>query len=650
MGYLKFNKEKLVNLEYALKREVLATNRAGGYLSTTVVCCNTRKYHGLLVVPIDQFGGENHVLLSSLDETVIQHGQPFNLGIHKYPGVYEPRGHKYIVDLEYDPHFFIVYRVGGVVLKKEFLLVHNEPQLLIRYTLVDAHSDTVLRLKPYLAFRSRHELCHENMYANVRYEKVENGISSRLYAGYPALNMQISKENDFIGSPDWYRNVEYLEEKERGYDYTEDLYVPGYFEFSIRKGESVVFSASLAPAAVSGLKRKFETTLKKRKSRDSFRKCLEYSASQFIVKEGKDTEVVAGYPWFGRWGRDTFIALPGITLSAGKDLKTCKAVIDTMCRQMRNGLFPNIGKGENAAYNSVDAPLWFFFALPQYAMALDDDCKLWKDYSVKMKSVLEAYRKGINPEGVMKGNGLIWSYVPGKALTWMDAVVEGMPVTPRAGYAVEINALWYNAVCWTLELAEKAGDKVFVENWKHLPEIIGRSFTEVFWDDAAGYLADCAGEGERDMSVRPNQVFACSLPYSPLTDDMKKSVLDVISSVLLTPKGLRTLSPEDERYKGRYEGNQNERDRAYHQGTVWPWLLGAYIEAQLKLYGKQFVPVAKELLSGFEEDMTDAGVCSVSEVYDGNPPYLPGGSISQAWSVGEILRSIDMVDKMERKS
>lgn len=648
MAYLKFNKDELVNLEYSLKREFLATNRAGGYLASTLPCCNTRKYHGLLIVPIEEFNGERHVLLSALDETVIQHGQAFNLGIHKYPGNYEPRGHKYIVDFEYEPVYTLTYRVGGVVLKKEIVLVHNEDQVVIRYTLVDAHSDTLLRLKPFLAYRNVNSLCKANMMANTKYEPIDNGIRSKLYNGFPYLHMQLSKANDFVAVPDWYKNIEYMEEESRGYDFREDLFVPGYFEVPIKKGESIIFSASTTPAAPGRLKTKFQKLVEGRGPRNSFVNCLKYSASQFIVKEGKDTEVIAGYPWFGAWGRDTFIALPGVTLSASNDVKGCKDVLDTMVKQLNNGLFPNVGKGKNAAYNSVDAPLWFFKALQEYGEATGDDNQIWKSYGSKMKAILTAYRNGLNAFVRMHDNGLIWADEPGKALTWMDAIVNGCPVTPRGGYQVEINALWYNAVCYSLKLAQAAGDAKFVKEWESLTGKIKESFTEVFWIHDKEYLADYVGPQGQNIFVRPNQIIACSLEYSPLNDEMKRKVLDVVKRELLTPRGLRTLSPKNPLYKGLYGGDQPTRDEAYHQGTVWPWLTGPYIEANFRLYGAAFVPKAKELVAGFEEDMTLYGICSVSEVYDGNPPYQPNGCISQAWSVGEILRALALTEKYEK--
>ena len=650
MAYLKFNKDELVNLEYSLKREILATNRAGAYLSTTIVCCNTRKYHGLLVVPVEELDDDNYVLLSALDETIIQHGQAFNLGIHKYPGSYEPRGHKYIIDFKYEPICSITYRVGGVVLQKEMILVHNEDQILIRYTLLNATSATTLRLQPFLAFRNRHVLSKANMNANTRYQEIPQGISSKLYDGFPELNMQLSKKNEFVATPDWYSNIEYTEERYRGYDFREDLFVPGYFEVPIKKGESVVFSASTKSVTGSRLKAKFQKLVDERLPRDCFESCLKYAASQFIVRKGKDTEIIAGYPWFGRWGRDTFIALPGVTLSAFNDIATCKDVLDTMSRELCNGLFPNIGKNENAAYNSVDAPMLFFKAVQEYGNAIQDTKSVWKSYGAKMKSVLETYRNGVNDFIKMTNNKLIWADEPGKALTWMDAIVGGVPVTPRGGYQVEVNALWYNAICYTLELAREVGDSKFIKEWEHMPEMVRESFVNVFWYEERGYLADFVDANGQNVFVRPNQIFACSLEYSPLNGNMKRGVLDVVKSELLTPKGLRTLAPKNINYEGTYEGDQATRDNACHQGTVWPWLLGAYIEANLRFYGDKFIGKAQEMLAAFEEDIAIYGVCSVGEVYDGNPPYIPNGCISQAWSVGELLRSMAMIKKYEEES
>lgn len=644
MAYLKFKKGQLVNLDYSLHREFLATNRAGGYMSSTIIGCNTRKYHGLFIVPIKEFGDENYVLLSQLDETIIQHGHEFNLGIHKYPNCYEPKGNKYIVDFEYEPIFTLSYRVGGVLLKKEIIMVHDSSQIMIRYTLLEAHSETILRLKPFLAYRRTHDLSKANLYVNKNYGEITYGISSRLYDGFPTLNMQINKKNEFIPVPDWYYNVEYVQELNRGYEGNEDLYTPGYFEMKMERGESIVFSASLNEENPIGFKTKFQRLLNDRMPRNSMLNCLKYSASQFIVKKNGGTEIVAGYPWFGSWGRDTFIALPGITLYANKDIKTFKSIINTMIKKLNGGLFPNVIGGNTAAYNSADASMWFFKAIQEYADVVKDNAAVWKSFGSSMKQILEAYRKGINDYIKMDKNYLIWANEPNKALTWMDAIVDGNPVTPRGGYQVEVNALWYNAICFTLLLANTAEDKDFLESWSDMPEKVRKSFIKVFWNDDKKYLADYVDLEIQHMEVRPNQIFACSLKYSPLTDDMRYSVIKVVKSELLTPRGLRTLSPKNKDYDGFYMGDQAKRDRAYHQGTVWPWLIGAYIEANFRLQGARFINKAKEILKGFEEKMTEYGVCSISEVNDGNPPFAQGGCISQAWSVGEILRSEVMLE------
>lgn len=651
MGYLNFDKSELVNLQYSLHREVLSTNRAGSYMTTSIVCCNTRKYHGLLICPIEKFDNEVFVLLSSIDETIIQHDQSFNLGIHQFPnGVYEPRGHKYIIDFEIEPTPTLIYRVGGVVLKKELLMIHNADQIMIRYTLLEAHSETKLQLRPFMAFRNRHKLSKANLFINTEYDVVENGISSCLYTGFPALNLQINKTHTFISNPDWYYDFVYYEEKVRGYDYKEDLYTPGYFDMSIEKGESVIISASLKTENSKKLETTFSKEIKSRPAKDSFVNCLKNSATQFIVQQGKNMEVLAGFPWFGRWGRDTFIALPGLTLTANYDLKSCKGVLDTMSGEVSNGLFPNIGKDDNAAYNSVDAPMWYFWTIQKYSQAINDKKQIWKDYGLKMKQVLEAFRNGINNHIRMDDNGLIWAAQDGKALTWMDAIVDSGPVTPRAGYAVEINALWYNAIQFTLELAEANGDTVFISEWRDLPAKIKENFLSAFWNEDLHYLADYVDHQGQNMDLRSNQVIATSLDYSMLTDDQISNILYAIKNDLLTPKGLRTLSPNHPDYKGFYAGDQPTRDRAYHQGTVWVWQLSHYVEACFKLYGKSFIDKAKDIVAGFDDCMTYYGLCSIAEVYDGNPPHHPGGSPSQAWSVSEILRIMSLIEKYEKQN
>ena len=592
MNYLEIDKSKLINLEHSLKYELLRSNRAGSYANTTIIYSNTRKYHGLLVSPVPEIDNENHVLLSNLDETIIQHNREFRLGIHKYPGeIWEPKGHKYAFSFKMDPTPEIVYRVGGVKLKKEVILVENEARILIRYTLLDAHSKTKLRLQPFLAFRNAHSLSKENSYALTGYDKIPSGIKMRMYETYPYLYMQTSKKSEFISSPDWYNNIEYIEEKNRGYDYSEDLFVPGSFEFDIEKGESIIFSAGTKQTVGGKLTEQFERESKNRISRSNYHNNLVNAAQQFIVKKNKSTEVIAGFPWFGRWGRDTFISLPGLTLSVN-DKKTCKQVLDTMSAELSGPLFPNIGAGENVSLNSVDAPLWYFWALQKYLERSKNYSQFIKSYWEKMKIILEGYKSGTDYNIHMEDNGLIWAGEEGKALTWMDAVYNGVATTPRIGYDVEINALWYNAIMFSLSVAKKAGDKDFVSNWKGLPELVSTSFVDKFWSSERKYLADYVDNNMQNWDVRPNQIFAASLPYSPISREMKKCVVERVKKELLTPKGLRTLSPKNPNYKGEYSGSQEKRDRAYHQGTVWPWLFGHFAEAYLGVYeesGAEFI-------------------------------------------------------------
>ena len=645
MGYIKFDKSRVVNLEYSLSREILRTNRAGSYSSTTIVGCNTRKYHGLLVCPIDELGGDRFVLLSSLDVTVVNNESSFNIGLRKYKGDYfSPKGHKYIEDFDTEIIPMMIYRVGGVILKQERILVHYEEQFLVRFTVLEANEPMKFQIRPLLAFRNIHQLTHANMVANTKVENVKNGIKARLYDGFPWLNMQLSVKADYVHVPDWYHGVEYIEEQKRGYDYSEDLFVPGFFEFEAKEGDVIVFSASTREENPAGFKKKFTTTVANKIPRNSFINCLQNAAQQFIVKRGDSTLLIAGFPWFGAWGRDTFIALPGLALARQKEVLFTE-VLDTQVRKLRNGLFPNMGSDDNPAYNSIDAPLWFFWSVQNY-LENGGGKDAWKRYGEACRSIITAFRTGTAFNIHMRENGLIYAGEPGKALTWMDAIVHGVPVTPRRGYAVEINALWYNAVCFSLEMARKAKDTAFFREYESLPALIKQSFLDLFWSEKLGYLADYVNDEEgANTFVRPNMVIAASLPYSMLDCEKMKKVMDVADQYLVTPRGLRTLSPSNPKYKGIYLGNQEERDNAYHQGTVWPWLLGPFCDGWLRIYGKQGVHKVRKLIYGFEEVMNEHGVSSISEIYDGDPPHTARGSISQAWSVGELIRIIDILDK-----
>lgn len=646
MQGLTFDKKELGNLEYSLQREMLATDRIGGYMSTTIVGCNTRKYHGLIVAPIDATE-ETYVLLSSLDETVVQHDQSFNLALHRFKGVYEPRGHKYITDFEYTPCPSLTYRVGGVKLKKELLWIHKRTHLMIRYTLLEAHSETVLRLRPFLAFRNKHALSKANMYANVKSYPVINGIKNRLYDGFPWLYMQLSSsEAQFVPAPDWYYNFEYQKELERGYEGYEDLLTTGYFEMPIKQGESIIFSASVdeMPSG-EAIVAEYERSVGRRTHKIDFLSCLHHSARQFVVRRpGGRTELIAGYPWYGVNGRSTFMSLPGLTLEQNFK-EDCIDILDTMVKDMHNGDFAGSASAEVAA----DAPLWFFWTLQQLEKKTGAKY-IWDRYGTAMKAILTAYRRGFcGGEIVLHSNGLVWASREGRALTWMDCVIDGVPQTPRQGYVVEINALWYNAVSYALSLAKKYKDSTFVGEWKALPELMKRSFLNMFYSQEHGYLADFVSSSEKNMSVRCNQILACGLEFSMLDEECVVRILQTVNKHLLTPCGLRSLSPLDKMFESTYKENPIEQEAAACNGAVWVWPLMFYVECRFRLNGEGFVPEAEEIISAFAEDIQTYCIGSLSEYYDANPPFAPRGAISQASSVGAVLYIRSLIDRYKEK-
>lgn len=637
MSLLTFDKNELGNLEYSLQREMLATDRIGGYMSTTIVCCNTRRYHGLMIAPIDA-GDRTYVLLSSLDETIVQHNQTFNLALHRFKGAYEPRGHKYITDFEYTPTPTITYRVGGVILKKELLWIHKRTQLMIRYTLVDAHSETKLRLRPFLAFRDKHALTHANMEADGHSYPAINGVKCRLYGSFPWLYLQTSKlEAEFVPAPDWYYNFEYQQDLARGYEGHEDLMTTGYFETELKKGESIIFSASLDEmGSTKTIEEVFAASIARRTHKIDFVSCMEHSARQFLIRRPENrTEVIAGYPWHGVSARQSFVALPGITLTQNHK-EDCIEALDTQVRAMQDGMFT----GNASAAVQVDAPLWFFWTLQRLEKEIGG-AEVWSRYGVAMKEILKSYQKGVAGRVIMNDNGLIWA-ASDKPLTWMDAVVNGEAVTPRNGYQVEVNALWYNAVCYALELADKNGDAAFVKSWKNLPAKIRQSFNELFVLPE-GYLADYIGVEGVNAFIRPNMIIACALPYKPIEETICVDVIRTVRQHLLTPKGLRTLSPRNPLYKGSLEGSPEERDLAAKNGSVWTWLLAFYVKACFDIDGAKFVSQAEESLEAFNEEIQTYGIGSISEMFDADPPFASRGAISQAWSVAAILDICAMI-------
>ncbi|MCD8260891.1 MAG: amylo-alpha-1,6-glucosidase [Bacteroides sp.] len=643
MSYLHFDRTLMVNLEESLPREILRTNKSGAYHCTTIVDCNTRKYHGLFVIPVPELDDENHVLLSSLDETVVQHGTEFNLGLHKYNGDhYSPNGHKYIRSFDCEKVPVTTYRVGGVVLAKEKVFVHHENRILIRYTLVEAHSPTVLRFRPFLAFRSVREYTHENMQASREYQEIENGIKTRMYASYPELYMQLNKKNDFHFMPDWYKGIEYPKEQERGYYFNEDLYVPGYFEVSIKKGESVVFSAGIFEANTRQLKRLFEKEVEERTPRDSFYNCLKNSAHQFHNKQEGNHYILAGYPWFKCRARDLFVSLPGLTLAVD-EISEFEDVMETAQESIRGYMndLPLVSKIYEM--EDPDVLLWAVWALQQYAKETSrQQCR--EKYGLLLEEIIDFIRRRKHNNLFLHANGLLYTDGKEKPVTWMNSTVNGKPIVPRTGYIVEINALWYNALRFVAELNREGGNTLLADSLDELASVTAASFVETFRNEY-GYLLDYVDGNMMDWSVRPNMIFTVAFDYSPLDVKQKKQVLDVVTKELLTPKGLRSLSPKSGGYNPNYVGPQTQRDYAYHQGTAWPWLMGFYMEAYLCIYKMSGLSFVEHHLIGFEEEMTTHCIGSIPELFDGNPPFKGRGAISFAMNVAEILRILKLLSK-----
>ncbi|MDR2627231.1 MAG: amylo-alpha-1,6-glucosidase [Dysgonamonadaceae bacterium] len=643
MSYLKFDKALMINLEESLNREVLRTNRGGAYHCTTIVDCNTRKYHGLLVMPVPTLDNDNHVLLSSLDETVIQHGAEFNLGLHKYGGDnYSPKGHKYIRQFDCEEMPRTVYRVGGVVLAKEKVFTTFGNRFLIKYTLLDAHSPTMLRFKPFLAFRSVNMLTSENDNVNKNYTEIENGIKTCMYPGYPELHLQFSKPCGFVFQPDWYRGIEYTKEMECGFPYKEDLYVPGYFELPIEKDESIYFSAANEPICARDIEETYNLEVKSRTPRNSFFNSLKNSAQQFYFRPTEnDAYLLAGYPWFKVRARDLFLALPGCTLSID-DIIRFEKIMGTAIPAIRNFI-----KDESldAVIKDIDLPdvfLWAIWAIQQYKKTAGE-AKCLEMYGNLVFDIIAFIESDEHPNLFIHDNGLLYSNGKSKAITWMNATVNGRPVAPRTGYIVEFNALWYNALKFAAELSSLKGDAQAAGQFDKKAALTANSFLETFMN-GYGYLFDYVDGDYVDWSVRPNMLFAVAFDYSPLDRMQKRKVLDYVTKELLTPKGLRTLSPKSEGYLPYCIGTQYERDMAYHQGTAWPWLAGIYLESYLKIFGLSGLSFVERMLISFDEEMSLHCIGSISELFDGNPPFEGRGAISFAMNVAAILRVLKLLE------
>ena len=585
MSYLKFDKNLLINLEQSLRLEVLRTNQSGAYHCTTIVGANTRKQHGLLVIPVPEIDDNSHVLLSSLDETVIQHGAPFNLGLHRYSGgVYSPNGHKYIREYDCERVPTHTFRVGGVILKREKIFITNENRILIRYTLVDAHSKTTLQFRPFLAFRNANDLCVENQVASRDYKEVSNGISTRMYEGYPELFMQVNHKPKFVFDPHWYKGIEYIKDQERGIPYTEDLYVPGYFEVDMKKGDTIIFSAGVSEVNTRQLTKMYEDEMKTRTPRTSFYNCLKNSAKQFYVTNADGHYMLAGYPWFKVRARDEFIALPGCTLS-NHHRPDFEAIMDTAKEAFTRWMETGEPDKHLQGIDLPDVPLWAAWAIQRYSH--DTDVPTARErYGELVAQLIDFIIDGKHPNLQVDDNGLVRTDGTRQPMSWMDSArPDGTPLIPRTGYLVEFNALWYNALMFLLQMY--ADDKQMqsrVERWQKISDAYAESFAPTFLNDY-GYLYDYVNGSYTDLSVRPNMVIAVGVDHTPLDRRQRKRILDFVTRELLTPKGLRTLSPNSYGYNPWYVGNPEQREKAYYSGSARPWLMGFYCHAYVKVFG-----------------------------------------------------------------
>lgn len=647
MSYLKFDKNLLINLEQSLRLEVLRTNQSGAYHCTTIVGANTRKQHGLLVIPVPEIDDNSHVLLSSLDETVIQHGAPFNLGLHRYSGgVYSPNGHKYIREYDCERVPTHTFRVGGVILKREKIFITNENRILIRYTLVDAHSKTTLQFRPFLAFRNANDLCVENQVASRDYKEVSNGISTCMYDGYPELFMQVNHKPKFVFDPHWYKGIEYIKDLERGIPYTEDLYVPGYFEVDMKKGDTIIFSAGVSEVNTRQLTKMYEDEIKTRTPRTSFYNCLKNSAKQFYMTNADGHYLFAGYPWFKVRARDEFIALPGCTLS-NHHRPDFEAIMDTAKEAFTRWMETGEPDKHLQGIDLPDVPLWAAWAIKRYSH--DTDVPTARErYGELVAQLIDFIIDGKHPNLQVDDNGLVRTDGTRQPMSWMDSArPDGTPLIPRTGYLVEFNALWYNALMFLLQMY--ADDKQMqsrVERWQKISDAYAESFAPTFLNDY-GYLYDYVNGSYTDLSVRPNMVIAVGVDHTPLDRRQRKRILDFITRELLTPKGLRTLSPNSYGYNPWYVGNPEQREKAYYSGSARPWLMGFYCHAYVKVFGIGGLSFVNRMMIGFEDEMSQGAIGTLSELYDGNPPFIGRGAVSFAANVGEILRVLRLLKNLD---
>ena len=646
---IRFGEEVCTNLDAAVRREWLETNGIGGFASGTINGCNNRRYHGLLVAatkpPVGRF-----VLLSKLEETLIVNGRRFDLSTNHYPGVVHPQGFQFLKQFRLDPFPTFTFRVDGIEIEKTVFMVQGQNTTVIEYRIsgINKQIKTQLELRPLIAFRDYHSLTHENAAINGRIDEQPEQISISPYVGLPSLYLaNDTKSVEPTGH--WYRTFEYDAERERGLDFQEDLFNPCVLRFDLNSSSRATVIASTEPQKTASAEEYRQREILRRSDvtkqspvGNDFVTALTGAADQYVVSRDDQKSVIAGYHWFSDWGRDTMIALPGLTLPT-KHYEVARSVLRTFSQHIDQGMLPNRfpDAGETPEYNTVDATLWFFEAVRAY-LAYTADLVFVRDelYNV-LSDIISWHVRGTRFGIKLDSTGLLNSGEAGVQLTWMDAKVGDWVVTPRRGKPVEIQALWYNAVCIIEELAGRLGDENARKRYSNMAALTKWSFNRLLWNEKGGYLYDVVNGGPPDASIRPNQIFAVSLRHSMLSPERARQVVSTVQEHLLTPYGLRSLAPADPQYRGRYTGDGASRDGAYHQGTVWPWLMGPFITAYIKVNGESDLSrrQAEVWLKPFQEHLADAGLGHISEIFEGDAPHRPVGCIAQAWSVAEILRA-----------
>ncbi|MGZ5380808.1 MAG: amylo-alpha-1,6-glucosidase [Thermoanaerobaculia bacterium] len=641
------------------RREWLETNGLGGYAMSTVTGENTRRYHGLLVAATVPPVGRA-VLLSKVEETLLVGGRRIDLSTNRFPGTTHPEGFRFLTGFRMDPFPTFTWDADGVVVEKEAFMPHGENTVCVTWRLVKGEGPVSLEVRPLVAFRDFHALTHENADLDRTTAIEGSGVRIAPYKGLPALFFAHDGQAEQAG--DWYRFFEYAEDRRRGFDYREDLWHPVTLLFTFeengattRQAANLIASTSPRSASDIHLLRKNELTrrgkLTTKAGRNPVLRALARAADQFLVARGDMTTVIAGYPWFSDWGRDSMIALPGLTLATGRP-EVAKEILLAFLEHVDQGMLPNRfpDAGEEPEYNTVDATLWYFEAVRQYVEATGD-LALVGDRLFRILADIVAWHERGTRYGIrVSTDGLLEWHAAGEVLTWMDARVAGRPVTPREGKPVEIQALWFSALKVMENLAKSLDEPLLASRYRLMAARVKRSFSRQFWNATADCLYDVVDADGKNGAIRPNQLFAISLFHSMLTKEKAKSILAVVARELLTPYGLRTLSPKDPAYRGRYEGGPEERDAAYHQGTVWPWLLGAYATAFRRANGEgpKTAKAIRRLLAPLGDFVLGDGLGQLPEIFDGDAPHRPRGCVAQAWSVAELLRAA--VDEKVRKT